>query len=146
MRQLGSGLALVDPVPLLNPGAGADPLVGGIHERGQLIVGDDPVGHGEAGPEKASAQSCYLGPDKSVRKDSSYHLDGLSFTSSSSLASRGAAHGQSPDPASQAAVSGQPMLRQVSQTTPMGVSQPGHQSSGGAGGARRCWTASKPPR
>ena len=32
-----------DPAPLLDAGALADPLVGGVHAPGQLLVGDDAV-------------------------------------------------------------------------------------------------------
>ena len=50
--QLGIGLALPDPATLLDPGAGPDPFVAGIHELGEVVVGHDALGHRETGPEE----------------------------------------------------------------------------------------------
>ena len=54
-REVGAGLALAHPVPLLDAGAGADPFVAGVHDLRQVVIRDDAVGHGETGAEKAGA-------------------------------------------------------------------------------------------
>jgi hypothetical protein len=41
-REVGGELPLVDEVPLTDPGALPDPLVGGVDEQVQIVVGDDP--------------------------------------------------------------------------------------------------------
>jgi 3-oxoacyl-[acyl-carrier-protein] synthase-3 len=38
-------------VPLFDAGAGADPLVTGVLDLGEVVIGHDPVGHGETGAE-----------------------------------------------------------------------------------------------
>ena len=53
VRQPGAGLSFADPAALLDAGAGPDPLVAGVHEMGEVVVGDDAVGHGEAGAEES---------------------------------------------------------------------------------------------
>ena len=50
MRQIRSGLALGHPPPLLDAGAGTNPLVGGVHDLGQLLVRDHSVGDREPVP------------------------------------------------------------------------------------------------
>ena len=55
LGHVGSGLAFGHPVALFDPGAGANPLVGGLHELRQLIVGDDTVGNGEPGSKYSRA-------------------------------------------------------------------------------------------
>jgi hypothetical protein len=53
--QIHPGFPLSYVPALLDPGAGPDPLVAGLHHPGEIVVGDDPVGHGEAGAEKTAA-------------------------------------------------------------------------------------------
>ena len=53
-RQLGAGLAFPHPAALPDPGPLPDPLVAGVHELGKVVVGDDPVGHGEAGAQETA--------------------------------------------------------------------------------------------
>ena len=53
VRQAGAGLALADPAALLDPGARPDPFVARVHEVGEVVVGDDAIGHREPGPEKS---------------------------------------------------------------------------------------------
>ena len=59
-RALGGGCGEVDggliigrDSPGLDPGAGGDPLVGGVHMLGPLVVGHHPVGHVGAKSENA---------------------------------------------------------------------------------------------
>jgi hypothetical protein len=51
-RHLDSGLAFAHPATFLNTGSGSDPLVRGIHQLRQLVVGDHSFGDCEAGSEK----------------------------------------------------------------------------------------------
>jgi hypothetical protein len=51
--QVDSGFSFAHPMPFLNPGPGPDPLVSGVQERRELLVGDDPFGDGEASSEKS---------------------------------------------------------------------------------------------
>jgi hypothetical protein len=55
VRQSRSGLALAYPAALLDPGARPDPFIARVHECGEVVVGDDAIGHGEAGAEEAGA-------------------------------------------------------------------------------------------
>ena len=51
LRQVHPGLPLAHPVPLPDAGALRDPLVGGVHDRREVVVGDDAIGDGHAGAE-----------------------------------------------------------------------------------------------
>ena len=82
--ELRSGLPFAHPAALLDAGPGADPLVGGIHQPGELVVGHDPVGHGQAGSEKSVRVIGYLDPEMVImpsrRKGSAGHpLTGAVF-------------------------------------------------------------------
>jgi hypothetical protein len=52
---LGSSLALTNPVTLLDAGAGSNPFVSGVHELGELVVGDHTIRHGETSSQEARA-------------------------------------------------------------------------------------------
>jgi hypothetical protein len=41
--EVAGQLPLANPPPLFDPGASANPLVGGIHHLGQVVIGDDTV-------------------------------------------------------------------------------------------------------
>ena len=49
--QVGGGQAGIHDVPGADPGPGPDPLVGGVHPGGELVVGHDP--RGQPGPQAA---------------------------------------------------------------------------------------------
>jgi hypothetical protein len=50
--QRRAGVTLAGPATLLDAGARPDPFVARVHQVGEVVVGDDPVGHRETGPEK----------------------------------------------------------------------------------------------
>ena len=54
-RQLRTGLAFADPATLLDARAGADPLVSGVHDLREVVVGHHPIGHREAGAQQTGS-------------------------------------------------------------------------------------------
>src|SRR3954463_4746874 len=54
-RHLDEGLVLAGPAPLGDADAGLDPLVVGVHDLREFVVGDPPAGAVTAQPEDAGA-------------------------------------------------------------------------------------------
>ena len=129
-RQVHAGLALPHVAALLDAGAGPDPLVAGVHDPGELVVGDDAVGHGEAGAEEAGAWHAPMYPPREVRERA-----GIAC---------GATTQSDQIHPSHAMVIAHPMPRQVSHSRPIGVSHIGHQSSTRRRWRSTTWTAGKP--
>ena len=49
--KVDAGFSLAHPVPLADAGALGDPLVSGVHDRREVVIGDDAIGDGHAGAE-----------------------------------------------------------------------------------------------
>ena len=73
----GAGFPFPRPAPLGDAGARADPLVARVHHRGEVVVGDDMVGHGEPGAQDAGAR--HGTPGKAVRREDRYCLVPIRF-------------------------------------------------------------------
>src|SRR5207245_10473249 len=59
-RQRGTGLAVRHPVSRLDPRSLGDPLVGGVHDLCEVVVGHDALGNVEPGGDELGAWHRFL--------------------------------------------------------------------------------------
>ncbi len=59
LGKVDAGLTLAYPMPLADAGALRDPLIGGIHDHREVVIGDDAVGDGHAGAENDASRHGY---------------------------------------------------------------------------------------